>query len=132
MISGSLRCDSAAPNHQLHDTRRRTALYPATPRRPHDAPLYHLPSALFARREDLGALHGQSGGGHIDWSFLAAGCLDEVSLVVAPVVDATPDAATTFERTDGHENDPAAPLVLTSTEDLGEGTLWLRYNVEAG
>lgn len=73
-----------------------------------------------------------AGGGRIDWSFLAAGCLDEVSLVVAPVVDATPDAATTFERTDGHENDPAAPLLLTSTEDLGEGTLWLRYNVEAG
>lgn len=67
-----------------------------------------------------------------DWSFLAAGCLDEVSLVVAPVVDATPDAATIFERTDGHEHAPAAPLTLASTEDVGEGTLWLRYNVEAG
>lgn len=71
-----------------------------------------------------------AGGGRIDWSFLAAGCLDEVSLVVAPVVDATPDAATIFERTDGHEHAPAAPLTLASTEDLGEGTLWLRYNVE--
>lgn len=73
-----------------------------------------------------------AGGGRIDWSFLAAGCLDEVSLVVAPVVDATPDAATIFERTDGHEHAPAAPLTLASTEDLGEGTLWMRYNVEAG
>lgn len=71
-----------------------------------------------------------AGGGRIDWSFLAAGCLDEVSLVVAPVVDGTPDAATTFERTDGHEHAPAAPLALSSIEDLGEGTLWLRYNVE--
>lgn len=71
-----------------------------------------------------------AGGGRIDWSFLAAGCLDEVSLVVAPVVDATPDAATVFERTDGHEHALAAPLTLASTEDLGEGTLWLRYNVE--
>lgn len=71
-----------------------------------------------------------AGGGRIDWSFLAAGCLDEVSLVVAPVVDATPDAATIFERTDGHEHAPTAPLTLASTEDLGEGTLWLRYNVE--
>lgn len=33
-------------------------------RRPHDASLYHLPFALLARREDLGALHGQPGGGH--------------------------------------------------------------------
>lgn len=71
-----------------------------------------------------------AGGGRIDWSFLAAGCLDEVSLVVAPVVDAKPDAATIFERTDGHEHAPTAPLTLASTEDLGEGTLWLRYNVE--
>lgn len=72
-----------------------------------------------------------AGGGRIDWSFLTAGCLDELSLVVAPVVDATPDAATIFERADGHEHAPAAPLTLASTEDLGEGTLWLRYNVEA-
>lgn len=71
-----------------------------------------------------------AGGGRIGWSFLAAGCLDEVSLVVAPVVDGTPDAATTFERTDGHERGPAVPLTLTSAEDLGEGTLWLRYGVE--
>lgn len=71
-----------------------------------------------------------AGGGRIDWSFLAAGCLDEVSLVVAPVVDGTPDAATTFERTDGHEHGPAVPLTLTSVEDLGEGTLWLRYGVK--
>lgn len=77
---------------------------------PHDASLHHLPSAQFSRWEDLGALHGQPGDDSIDWSFLAAGCLDEVSLVVAP----------------------AAPLTLISTEDLGEGTLWLRYNVEAG
>lgn len=72
-----------------------------------------------------------AGGGRIDWSFLAAGCLDEVSLVVVPVIDATPDAATLFERTAGHAHGPAAPLALTSTEDLGEGTLWLRYNVES-
>lgn len=72
-----------------------------------------------------------AGGGRIDWSFLAAGCLDEVSLVVAPVVDGTPDAATIFERTDSHEHAPAAPLTLASTENLGKSTLWLRYNAEA-
>lgn len=72
-----------------------------------------------------------AGGGRIDWSFLAAGCLDEVSLVVAPVVDGTPDAATIFERTDSHEHAIAVPLTLASTEDLGEGTLWLRYNLVA-
>lgn len=85
--------------------------------------------------EKLAALFGikralVAGGGRIDWSFLAAGCLDEVSLIVAPVVDATPDAATIFERTGGHEHAPVAPLALASSEDLGEGALWLRYNVE--
>ena len=68
-----------------------------------------------------------AGGGRIDWSFLEAGCLDEVSLVVAPVVDGTPDAATVFERMNASVG-AAVPLKLASTEDLGEGTLWLRYH----
>lgn len=69
-----------------------------------------------------------AGGGRIDWSFLETGCLDEVSLVVAPVVDGTPEAATVFERM-GASSSAAVPLKLASIEDLGEGTLWLRYQV---
>ncbi|MCI8468659.1 MAG: riboflavin biosynthesis protein RibD [Eggerthellaceae bacterium] len=67
-----------------------------------------------------------AGGGRVDWSFLSAGALDEVSLVVAPVVDGSPEAATTFERLDAAGGPPAA-LALSSSEDLGGGTLWLRY-----
>lgn len=85
--------------------------------------------------EKLGDLFGVTratlaGGGKVDWSFLEASCLDEVSLVVVPVVDGTPEAACIFERTRGHAAGPAAALSLASTESLGEGTLWLRYRVE--
>ncbi len=69
-----------------------------------------------------------AGGGRIDWSFLEAGCLDEVSLVVAPVVDGSPHAATVFERMGS--TSAAVPLSLADTQDLGEGTLWLRYRAQ--
>ena len=71
-----------------------------------------------------------AGGGKVDWSFLEASCLDEVSLVVAPVVDGTLEAVYIFEYTCGHEHAPAAPLTLASPESLGEGILWLRCNAE--
>lgn len=66
------------------------------------------------------------GGGSINGSLLGAGLVDEVSLIVAPVVDGRPGTPALFD-VDGH----ATPrrLLLKSTESLADGLIWLRYEV---
>ena len=63
------------------------------------------------------------GGGHINAGFLAAGLLDEVSILIGAggmqsVFDGLP-----MER-------GVTPLKLTSVQQYGSGAVWLRYNVE--
>lgn len=89
-----------------------------------------LPSAL----EKIAAQFGVrtlmlEGGGRINGAMLRAGLVDEMSLLVAPVVDGrigTPavfdvdDDATAFQR-----------LALESVERRADDVLWLRYRVDA-
>ena len=68
------------------------------------------------------------GGGRINGSFLAAGLLDEVSLLVAPAVDGRIGEPALFD----HEDDGAAKrlaLTLRSAEQMDGGVVWLRYDV---
>ena len=68
------------------------------------------------------------GGGRINGSFLAAGLVDEVSLLVAPAVDGRIGEPALFD----HEDEGAAKrlaLTLRSVEQMGGGLVWLRYDV---
>lgn len=59
-----------------------------------------------------------SGGGFINWSFLQAGLIDELSLVLAPVTDGETDTVTLFEKSDYLP--PKAPVAysLMSIEQI--------------
>ena len=67
------------------------------------------------------------GGGGINGSFLRAGLVDEVSLLVAPVVDGRTGTAALFDV----EADGMTPgrLTLTHVERREDDMLWLRYRV---
>ncbi|CAM5570987.1 hypothetical protein RLIN73S_05663 [Rhodanobacter lindaniclasticus] len=70
-----------------------------------------------------------SGGGFINWSFLQAGLVDELSLVIAPVADGENDSVTLFEKS---SHLPAHLPVAFSLKgvQMGKGdSIWLRYTV---
>lgn len=102
-------------------------------------------SYIFAGREQLdlaGALETLrrelrierlllEGGGHVNGSFLRAGLVDELSLILAPAIDGRQGAPSLF---DGGAADLAAPLKslqLDHSEVLDGGAIWLRYRLEA-
>lgn len=87
-----------------------------------------LPLAL----EKIGARLGVQtlmleGGGGINGSFLHAGLVDEVSVLVAPVVDGRVGTPSVFDVAEAG----AAPtrLTLDGFERRADGVLWLRYRV---
>lgn len=67
------------------------------------------------------------GGGHINGAFLAAGLLDEVSLMIGPGIDGRKGMAAVFDGID-NPNRPATLLQLQSVELMGD-TVWMRYKV---
>jgi 2,5-diamino-6-(ribosylamino)-4(3H)-pyrimidinone 5'-phosphate reductase len=68
------------------------------------------------------------GGGRINGGMLRAGLIDEVSVLVAPVVDGRVGTAALFDV----DAADAAPrrLALDSVERRADDVLWLRYRVE--
>lgn len=69
------------------------------------------------------------GGGIIDGAMLAAGLIDELSLVIYPGIDGLASAPSIFEYLGGPDAHPAEgqSLELLSVEILGHGVVWLRY-----
>lgn len=67
------------------------------------------------------------GGGGINGSFLHAGLVDELSLLISPVVDGRVGTATVFDV-----SGDAAPrrLALQGVERRAHDMLWLRYRVD--
>ena len=70
-----------------------------------------------------------SGGGYINGSFLSEGLIDELSLVMAPVTDASSDTSTLFETGNYIKKIDPMEFKLKDIEKLNEGGLWLRYDV---
>ena len=68
-----------------------------------------------------------AGGGVVNWSFLQAGCVDEVSLVVAPVADGSTTAVSSFEQGGFLPNRGPVALSLAEAKPLAGDGLWLRY-----
>lgn len=68
------------------------------------------------------------GGGRINGSMLRAGLVDEVSVLVAPVVDGRVGTPALFDVEDGKPSPHR--LILQDVVRRPDGVLWLRYRVE--
>jgi riboflavin biosynthesis pyrimidine reductase len=72
------------------------------------------------------------GGGGVNGSFLRAGLIDELNLILNPVVDGAKGAPSIFDSTDA-ETDQRAPvtaMTLDSSRALDGGAMLLRYRIE--
>ena len=67
------------------------------------------------------------GGGAVNWSFLQAGMIDELSLVIAPLADAKRDTATLFDRSDFMPEGLPVAFSLMSVEKISDNGIWLKY-----
>ncbi|MBN8713525.1 MAG: RibD family protein [Xanthomonadales bacterium] len=70
-----------------------------------------------------------SGGGFINWSFLQAGLVDELSLVLAPVADGENDTVTLFEKSSYLPDHVPMTFALKAVEKGQGDSVWLRYAV---
>ena len=67
------------------------------------------------------------GGGNINGSILNAGLVDELSLLVLPLVDGTINSPSTFEVADYLPKKSAQQLKLSDVQKLEYDVLWLKY-----
>lgn len=70
------------------------------------------------------------GGGNVNGSMMAAGVVDEISILLAPAVDGAVGITGVFEVPDARGLAGKARLRLTSNETLEHGVVHLRYAVE--
>lgn len=68
------------------------------------------------------------GGGHLNGSFLNAGLINELSVLLLPVADGTPKTTSLFEVSEGLTKAPASLMKLQEVTKLENGVLWLKYS----
>lgn len=68
-----------------------------------------------------------SGGGIVDWAFLQAGLIDEISLVIPPVIDGGTGLASAFDDSVFAANHSSKSLSLIDVQRLDGDCIWLRY-----
>lgn len=108
-----------APDNHLAELRRDGISYIFAGRQEIDLAL-----ALEHLRADFGIERLLlEGGGSINGSFLSAGLIDEISLLILPVADGGRNMPMTFDRAPA----PAKPLSLVSVEQLEGDIVHLRY-----
>lgn len=91
----------------------------------HDA--IDLPAAMEILHEEFGVERlAVLGGGNINGGFLAAGLIDEVSLLLAPGIDGRKGQTALFDGIADMERMPVQ-LSLESVERMANDTLWIRY-----
>lgn len=71
-----------------------------------------------------------SGGGFVNWSFLQAGVVDELSLVIAPLADGENSTPTLFEQSGFLPKTAPVEFALKSVEKGLGDSVWLRYTVK--
>jgi riboflavin biosynthesis pyrimidine reductase len=72
------------------------------------------------------------GGGVVNGSFLRAGLIDDLSLLLVPAIDGSAGAPSVFDSSqDDTVTPPVESLSLISSTVLEESKLWLRYRVQA-
>lgn len=90
-----------------------------------------LPLALAKLQEHFGMDEFLlNGGGGVNWSFIKAGLVDEVSIVLSPVADGATDTASLFDANPKYNDTNPVAFTLTSHTVLDDGSLWLRYRVD--
>jgi 2,5-diamino-6-(ribosylamino)-4(3H)-pyrimidinone 5'-phosphate reductase len=68
------------------------------------------------------------GGGKINGSMLAAGLIDELSILIAPITDGSIGTPTLFDIVAGNERSPSSMRwTLAGVESRAGGIIWLRY-----
>ncbi len=72
------------------------------------------------------------GGGNVNGSLLAAGVVDEISLLVAPAIDGALGVTGVFEVPEAAGLAGKVRLRFVGSEALAHGVVHLRYAVEAG
>ena len=71
-----------------------------------------------------------SGGGIVDWAFLQAGLIDEISLVIPPVIDGGIRLASAFDDSAFAVNHRPKSLELIDVQRLAGDCIWLRYQTK--
>lgn len=71
-----------------------------------------------------------SGGGIVDWAFLQAGLIDEISLIIPPVIDGGTGLASAFDDSAFAVNHSPKPLSLINVQRLDGDCIWLRYQTK--
>lgn len=85
-----------------------------------------LPRACSILADEFGVRRAAVvGGGHINAGFLAAGLLDEVSLLIGSGIDGRGGMAAVFDGLPMER--PVTPLRLKQVKQYGENAVWLRY-----
>lgn len=67
------------------------------------------------------------GGGAVDWTFLQAGMVDELSLVLSPVTDGSSGTASVFTQIPSLSEGKPVEFDLKAVERIGDGGLYLNY-----
>ncbi len=92
-----------------------------------------LAAALETLNRELGIEHLLlEGGGGANGALLRAGLVDEISLVISPVVDGSTGAPNVFNSGDVDLGpSPIERMTLASHEVLDGGAVWLRYTLSS-
>jgi riboflavin biosynthesis pyrimidine reductase len=74
------------------------------------------------------------GGGGANGSFLRAGLVDELSLILCPTVDGAKGAPSVFDSTqaESEQRAPITSMTLETSQVLDGGAVWLRYRLQNG
>lgn len=84
--------------------------------------------ALLAERYDAKRVLADSGG-RLNAVLLAAGLVDELSLVIAPTIVGRGDSSSLVNPPEGIDVKGATSFRLSNMERVGDGAVWLRYDV---
>ena len=71
------------------------------------------------------------GGGMVNWSFLQAGVIDELSLVLAPVTDGSSGSASMFTQMPSAGKGSPVEFTLNKVERIGDNGIYLNYLTRA-
>ncbi|MBG6596005.1 RibD family protein [Pseudomonas aeruginosa] len=69
------------------------------------------------------------GGGVLNWSYLQDDLVDELSLLMAPVTDASPEAPGLFTAKEPYTKVQPRSFSLIEAKPMNDSTVWLRYKV---
>ena len=68
-----------------------------------------------------------SGGGIVNWTFLQAGMIDELSIIICPATDGSRNVATIFDRSLFSLDDKPISFNLIGVQTLPGNGIWLKY-----